>query len=59
MLRVPSIRAVAAPDIGAPPEATTPTSANCDAPVNTNRLITQVCATVNPVVTAIAPNDTP
>ena len=31
---MPSSHAVAAADTGAPPEATTPTSANCEAPVN-------------------------
>ena len=59
MLRVPSISAVAAPDIGVPPEATTPTSANCDAPEKMSTLKAHVCKTVNPDVTAIAPKEKP
>jgi hypothetical protein len=59
MLRVPSKTAVAAPDNGAPPDATTPTKANCEAPVKTKRLRAQACQTLSPEATAIAPNDSP
>ena len=59
MLRVPSRSAVAAPDSGAPPAATTPTSANWLAPVNISSDSTQVCATLRPDDTATAPNPTP
>ena len=34
VLRKPSISAVATPDAAAPPAPSTPTSANCDPPVN-------------------------
>ncbi len=42
-----------------PPAATTPTTANCDAPVNTSNDMAIVLATVNPVVVASTPNATP
>ena len=59
MLRVPSSRAVAAPDMGAPPAATTPARANWLAPVNISRDSTHVCATVSPDDTATAPKPKP
>ena len=59
MLRVPRSSAVADPDHMLPPDATIPTIAYCDAPVNTSRLSTQVCQTVKPDAAPIAPNDTP
>ena len=59
MLRVPSSSAVAAPESGAPPAATTPTSANWLAPVNMSSDSTQVCATLSPEATDTAPKPTP
>jgi hypothetical protein len=58
-LRVPSSSAVAAPDQGDPPEAMTPTSANCDAPVNISSDRAAVCHTSSPAATPIAPKDNP
>ena len=56
---MPSSRAVIAPDSGAPPDAMTPTSANWEAPVNTSRDSAQVCRTLSPAVTEMAPNEMP
>src|SRR6185312_1967082 len=51
--------AIAAGPADTPPVAITPTSANCDPPVNISRLITQVCQMSRPAPTASAPYDTP
>jgi hypothetical protein len=59
VLRVPSSSAVAAPDSGAPALAITPTSANCEAPVNISSDSRQVCHTSRPAPTDTAPNETP
>ena len=59
MLRVPSMRAVAAPESGAPPAATTPTSANWLAPVNISSDSAHVCAMLRPDATDTAPKPTP
>ena len=50
---------MAAPDIGAPPAATTPASANWLAPVNISSDSTHVCATLSPDATDTAPNPMP
>jgi hypothetical protein len=50
---------VAAPDSGVPPLAITPTSANCEAPVNISSDSRQVCHTSRPAPTDTAPNETP
>ena len=59
MLRVPSSRAVSPPESGVPPAASTPTKANCEAPVNITSESAQVCATERPAATETAPKDTP
>ena len=59
MLRVPSRSAVAAPESGVPPAATTPTRANWLAPVNISRDRTHVWATLRPEATDTAPNPRP
>ena len=56
---MPSMRAVTAPESGAPPAAATPMNANCEAPVNITRDSTQVCRTDSPAATETAPNETP
>lgn len=56
---MPSIRAVAAAESGAPPAAATPTNANCEAPVNITSESAQVCSTVSPEPTDTAPNEAP
>src|SRR3954464_13429735 len=53
------MRAVRAPEIGAPPAAATPTNANWEAPVNITKESAQVCTTESPAATATAPNETP
>ena len=58
MFRDPSSAAATAPDHTLPPAATTPTRANCDAPVNITRDITHVCASERPAAVEIAPNET-
>ena len=45
--------------IAPPPPASTPTKANCDAPVKTNIDITHACAGLRPAATARTPNETP
>jgi hypothetical protein len=42
-----------------PPEPTTPTAANWEAPVNTSNDMAHVLATDSPLATASTPNDTP
>ena len=59
MFRLPSSSAVSAPEIGDPPDATTPTSANCEAPVNTSRDSAQVWRTDSPAATEMAPKEMP
>jgi hypothetical protein len=44
---------------GDPPDAATPTKANCDAPVNITKLSTMVWPTVNPEPMEIAPKEAP
>ena len=56
---MPSSMAVSAPEIGAPPAAITPTSANWLAPVKTSSDSAQVCATDRPDATETAPKPTP
>src|SRR5918993_883759 len=58
---MPSIAAVAIaePPAATPPLASTPTSANCEPPVNITRLRKQVCHTSRPAATASAPNEMP
>ena len=59
VLRVPSSNAVSAPESGLPPEARTPTNANCEAPVKISSDIAQVCSDAQPARDAKAPNDAP
>ncbi len=59
MLRVPSSSALATAATALPPAPSTPTSANCDAPVNSSSDSTQACSVDSPAVTAAAPNDSP
>ena len=54
---VPRSTAVATPALAAPPVPTTPTSANCDAPVNIASESVQVWAIEKPAAVEIAPND--
>src|SRR5579863_6308853 len=56
---LPSRIAPATPPARPPPTATTPASANCDAPVKARRLNTQACAMFIPELTAAAPKATP
>ena len=42
-----------------PPPPTTPTKANCEAPVNMTTLSAQVCTTLSPDATDTAPKDAP
>ena len=60
-MRTPSsdADAMAAGAAAMPPAPITPTNANCDPPVNMNRLSTQVCQTSRPDATASAPNEMP
>ncbi len=48
-----------APAKGDPPAASTPTRANCEAPVKTSSERAQVCQTSRPEVTLTAPKETP
>src|SRR3569833_87765 len=59
VFRPPSSTAPAAPAIRFPPPATTPISANSEAPVNASRLSAHACAGPSPAATAAAPNATP
>jgi len=59
VLRTPRIVADAMAVAGAPPPATTPTSANCEPPENISRLSAHVCHTSRPLATASAPNEMP
>ena len=45
--------------IGAPPAATTPTNANCEAPENMRRLSSITDKTSSPAATPIAPKEIP
>ena len=56
---MPSSSAVAAPDTGAPPAATTPTRANWLAPVNISSDSTHVWAMLRPEATDTAPKPKP
>src|SRR5215469_15949129 len=51
--------APAVPASRLPPAATTPASANCEAPVKASRLSAQACQAVSPEPTAAAPNAIP
>ena len=55
VLRTPSRMPVAAPDQGEPPAPSTPMNANCEPPVKARTDSAQVCRTVRPDVTPIAP----
>ena len=59
VLRTPSSDAVAIPLSALPPAPRTPTTANCDAPVNVRRESKQDCRTVKPAATEAAPNAMP
>ena len=65
LLRTPSRAALVmaavptATDGTAPAPAITPMSANCDPPLNMNRLSTQVCQMSRPEATESAPNEMP
>src|SRR5690606_6325630 len=59
VLRAPSSSAPTAPAIRLPPPATTPTSANCEAPVKANRLSAHAWGTLSPAATAAVPNAVP
>nr|WP_233552938.1 hypothetical protein [Jiangella rhizosphaerae] len=58
-MRTPSSSAVGTAVSPAPPLPMTPTSANCDAPLNITRLSTMVCHTLSPDATETAPNEAP
>ena len=57
-LRAASTNAPPSAEAAVPPAPTTLTAENCEAPVNTNNDIAQVCATEAPALTAPTPNDT-
>jgi len=57
VLREPSSAAVAAPAHTLPPAPTTPTSANCEAPVNIKIESAQVWTSVSPAAVEMAPKE--
>ena len=59
VLREPRRSALAIPAGTEPPAPSTPTSANCEAPVNASSDSAQVCRTESPAVTLTAPNPRP
>ena len=59
MLRVPSSSPDTAANNGVPPVPITPTSANCEAPVNTSSESAHDCQTLRPLATETAPKEIP
>jgi hypothetical protein len=59
VLRSPSRTPVTVAETTVPPAVSTPTKANCEAPVNISRLRAQVCQTSRPADTDTAPKDRP
>ena len=57
-LRAASSSAGGRPAAAVPPDATTDTNVNCDAPVNVSSDIAQVWATLNPAATESTPKET-
>jgi hypothetical protein len=59
VLRLPSSSAPATAAAAVPPDARTPTSANCEAPVNSSSDSAQACPTLSPAAVHAAPKDSP
>jgi hypothetical protein len=59
VLRVPSSSALPSAAAAPPPAPSTPTSANCEAPVNISSDMAIACSGDSPAVAAAAPNAVP